>query len=101
MVGGAEQMRTLSLSSPLPLCNGVVVLDERPPVKGDGLGLSGRLLVNGCGRGGERERERGVIQRMRSRRSMRRRVRLWELEAMECERMEGEGRGRARLSFFN
>lgn len=42
-------MRTLSLSSPLPLCDGVVVLDERPPVKGDGLGLSGRLLVNGCG----------------------------------------------------
>lgn len=59
VVGGAEQMRTLSLSSPLPLCNGVVVLDERPPVKGNGLGLSGRLLVNGCGRGGERERERG------------------------------------------
>lgn len=59
MVGGAERMRTLSLSSPLPLCNGVVVLDERPPVKGNGLGLSGRLLVNGCGRGGERERERG------------------------------------------
>lgn len=39
----------IPLSSPLPLCNGVVVLDERPPVKGDGLGLSGRLLVDGCG----------------------------------------------------
>lgn len=99
-MGGAEQMRTLSLSSPLPLCNGVVVLDERPPVKGDGLGLSGRLLVNGCGRGGEREKESGVIQGMRSRRSMRRRARLWELEAMECERMEGEGRGEGAFVVF-
>lgn len=44
-----------SLSSFLPLCNSIVVLDERPPVKGDGLGLSGRLLVDGCkGGGGER-----------------------------------------------
>lgn len=41
------------LSSSLPLCNSVVVLDERPSVKGDGLGLSGRLLVDGCERGGE------------------------------------------------
>lgn len=52
-------MRTLSLSSPLPLCDGVVVLDERPPVKGDGLGLSGRLLVNGCGGGVGGGEERG------------------------------------------
>lgn len=48
-VGGAYWMRTLSLSSPLPLCDSVVVLDERPPVKRDGLGLSCGLLVNGCG----------------------------------------------------
>lgn len=57
-------MRTLSLSSPLPLCDGVVVLDERPPVKSDGLGLSCRLLVNGCGG----RTERRVIQRMSLRR---------------------------------
>lgn len=49
------QMRMFPLSSSLPLCNRVVVLDERPPVKGNGLGLSGRLLVDGC------ERERGGV----------------------------------------
>lgn len=54
-------MGMFPLSSSLPLCNGVVVLDERPPIKGDGLGISGRLLVDGCDRrgrgggGGERE----------------------------------------------
>lgn len=62
-------MRTLSLSSPLPLCDGVVVLDERPPVKGDGLGLSGRLLVNGCGG----RTEGRVIQRVSLQRPIRRR----------------------------
>lgn len=50
-------MRTFPLSSSLPLCNGIVVLDERLPVKGDGLCLSGRFLIDGCeqGRGGEGE----------------------------------------------
>ena len=37
----------------LPPGDGVVVLNERPTVKGDGLRLSGRLLVDGCG--GEKE----------------------------------------------
>lgn len=35
-------------SSSLPPGDGVVILDERPPVEGDGLGLSGGLLVDGC-----------------------------------------------------
>lgn len=79
----------IPLSSPLPLCNGVVVLDERPPVKGDGLGLSGRLLVDGCGGGGA---GRGGGERMRSHQSIRQRVQLSELKAMECEQM-GQGGG--------
>ena len=46
----------LSLSSSLPLCNSIVVLDECPPIKGDGLSLPGRLLVDGCeGEGGRRK----------------------------------------------
>lgn len=50
-------MRTFPLSSSLPLCNSIVVLDECSPVKGDGLSLSSRLLVDGCeGRGGVGER---------------------------------------------
>lgn len=40
----------LHLSSSLPPCDSVVVLDERASVKGDGLGLSGRLLIDGCER---------------------------------------------------
>lgn len=64
-------MGMFPLSSSLPLCNGVVVLDERPPIKGDGLGISGRLLVDGCDRrgrgGGKRER---IVQGMRSHQSI-------------------------------
>lgn len=76
------------MSYSLPLCNGVVVLDERPPIKGDGLGIPGRLLVDGCEGEGGRGR---VIQRMRSHQSIRRRPQISELKAMECEQM---GRGR-------
>lgn len=47
----AGKMRTRPPS--LPPGDGVVVLDEGPSVKGDGLGLPGRLLVDGCeGKGG-------------------------------------------------
>lgn len=54
----AGEMRMLPLSFSLPLCNCVVVLNECPPIKGDRLGLPGRLLVDGCerrglGRGGD------------------------------------------------
>ncbi len=86
MLGEAEWMRLFPLSSSLPLCNSVVVLDERPPVKGDGLGLSSRLFIDGCdgGRRGER---------MRSHQSIRQRVQLSELKAMECEQMGQEGWG--------
>lgn len=70
MLDEAGYMRMLSLSSSLPLCDGVMVLDERPPVKGDGLGLSGRLLVDGCEGGRARQRgggkEREIVQRMSS-----------------------------------
>lgn len=48
-----EEMRMFPLSFPLPLCNGVVVLNECPPIKGDRLGLPGRLLVDSCERAGE------------------------------------------------
>lgn len=46
----AGEMRTLPLSFPLPLCNCVVVLNECPPIKGNRLGLPGRLLVDSCER---------------------------------------------------
>lgn len=49
----AEETRMLPLSFPSPLCNCVVVLNECPPIKGDRLGLPGRLLVDSCGRTGE------------------------------------------------
>lgn len=48
------------MSSSLPLCNSVVVLDERLPIKGDGLRLPGRLLVDGCE--GEGGRGRGCLE---------------------------------------
>lgn len=62
-------MGMFPLSSSLPLCNGVVVLDERPPIKGDGLGISGRLLVDGCDRRGGGGEER-IVQGMRSHQSI-------------------------------
>lgn len=81
------------MSSPLPLCDGVVVLDERPPVKGDGLGLSGRLLVNGCG--GRRERGGGDSEDVITATN--------QTEGYfgdrSCGRME-QGHGRERCSFF-
>lgn len=45
-----EEMGMLPLSFPLPLCNCVVVLNECPPIKGDRLGLPGRLLIDNCER---------------------------------------------------
>lgn len=83
-------MRMIPLSSSLPLCNSVVVLDERPPIKRDGFCLSGRLLVDGCEGGGRGGGKRSV-QRMRSYQSIRQRVQLSELKAMGCEQM-GQGR---------
>lgn len=62
----AEETRTLPLSSPLPLCNCVVVLNECPPIKGDRLSLPGRLLVDSCERIGG-----GGSFRIRSHRSIR------------------------------
>lgn len=89
-------MRIIPLSSFLPLCNGVVVLDERLPVKGDGLGLSSRLLVDGCEGGGVGG---GIVQRMSSHQSIRQRVQLSELKAMEREQM-GRGRGGGSVRAF-
>lgn len=83
-------MSTFPLSSSLPPCNSIVVLDECSPVKGDGLGFPGRLLVDGCGgRGVE-----GVVHRPISHQSMRQRVQLSELKVMEGEQ-RGQGGGRS------
>lgn len=46
----AELMRIFPLSSSLPLCNSIVVLDERPTVKGNSFSLPSRLLIDGCER---------------------------------------------------
>lgn len=65
----AGEMRMLPLSFSLPLCNCVVVLNECPPIKGDRLGLPGRLLVDGCERRGVGRG--GGSFRIRSHRSIR------------------------------
>ena len=92
MLDEASEMRMFPLPSSLPLCDSVVVLDERPPAKGNGLGLSCRLLIDGCkGRGG------GERERMRSHQSITARVQLSEPKAMECEEM---GQGERGVGFF-
>lgn len=67
-----------------------MVLDERPSIKGDGLRLSGRLLVDGCAGGGEGGGDEIT--------SINRRVQLSELQAVgrgggggQCLLINGKG----------